>query len=152
MLPNITATGRLGTDVDLTWTPSGKALAKFRIACGERIKDQSSGEWKDGDTTWLSVALWEKDAEAAAEHLSKGDEVTIVGLLLVRDFEAKDGSKGRSVEIKYGKVSKSLPRLVNAGQSSGWSASTQPGPNAPQTNVPADPWSSQPALDSEPPF
>lgn len=145
-LPQITATGRLGADVELTFTPSGKALAKFRIACGERIKDQQTNEWKDGDTTWLSVALWEKDAEAAAEHLSKGDEVTIVGLLLVRDFEAKDGSKGRSVEVKYGKVSKSLPRLATVGQSSGWQQSAPA-----QTNAASDPWSTQPALE-EPPF
>lgn len=145
-LPSITATGRLGSDPELTFTPQGKALAKFRIACGERIKDQQSGEWKDGDTTWLSVALWEKDAEAAAEHLKKGDEVTVVGLLLVRDFEAKDGSKGRSVEVKWGKVSKSLPRekAASSASSSGWSS--QP------TSAPADPWSTGPASDQEPPF
>jgi single-strand DNA-binding protein len=146
MLPNITATGRLGNDPELTFTPAGKALAKFRIACGERIKDQQSGEWKDGDTTWLSVALWEKDAEAAAEHLKKGDEVTVVGLLLVRDFEAKDGSKGRSVEVKYGKVSKSLPREKSQGATSGgWS-------QQPAQTVPADPWSTAPTSSQEPPF
>lgn len=145
-LPQIAATGRLGADVELTFTPAGKALAKFRIACGERIK--RNDQWEDGDTTWLNVALWEKDAEAAAEHLKKGDEVTVVGLLLVRDFEAKDGSKGRSVEIKYGKVSKSLPRIPQANQSAppasnGWGQ---------QSQAPADPWSTQPATNQEAPF
>lgn len=146
-LPQIQATGRLGADPELTFTPQGKALAKFRIACGERVK--RNDQWEDGDTTWLSVALWEKDAEAAAEHLKKGDEVTVVGLLLVRDFEAKDGSKGRSVEVKYGKVSKSLPREKSgqsAPASNGWS---QP---APASNVSADPWSTASTPTDEPPF
>lgn len=146
-LPQITAVGRLGSEVELTFTPSGKALAKFRIACGERVK--KNDQWEDGDTTWLSVALWEKDAEAAAEHLKKGDEVTVVGLLLVRDFEAKDGSKGRSVEVKYGKVSKALPREKSApSNGGGWQQ------QAPVSNAAADPWStpSTPTSDPLPPF
>lgn len=150
-LPNITATGRLGGDVELTFTPAGKALAKFRIACGERIKDQS-GEWKDGDTTWLNIAVWEKDAEAAAEHLKKGDEVTIVGQLLVREYEAKDGTRGKSVEVKWAKVSKSLPRLNQSP-----AQSTPPASNNWAQQPSADPWSTGPAQGSQaaptdPPF
>lgn len=149
-LPNITATGRLGADVELTFTPAGKALAKFRIACGERIKDQS-GEWKDGDTTWLNIALWEKDAEAAAEHLKKGDEVNVTGLLLVREYEAKDGTRGKSVEVKWAKVYKARLDQGNRQSqpapptSNGWGQQSQP------QQAPAnDPWSTPPADQSAP--
>lgn len=107
-LPSITATGRLGADPELKFTGSGKAVTSFRIACDKR--KQENGEWKTLSTVWLSVSLWEDEAEVAAEHLAKGDLVTVVGQLNVREYERKDGTKGQSVEIDYGKVSKALPR------------------------------------------
>ena len=107
-LPSITATGRLGADPELKFTGSGKAVCNFRMACDK--KKQENGEWKTLSTVWLSVSLWENDAEAAAEHLAKGDLVTVVGQLNVREYERKDGTKGQSVEIDYGRVSKALPK------------------------------------------
>ena len=107
-LPSITATGRLGADPELKFTQSGKAVTNFRIACDKRKNE--NGEWKTLSTVWLSVSLWENDAEAAAEHLAKGDLVTVVGQLNVREYDRKDGTKGQSIEIDYGRVSKALPR------------------------------------------
>lgn len=145
-LPNITAIGRLGDDPELRFTPGGKAVAEFRIACDENKK--SGDSWEKVSTTWLRVSIWEKDAEAVAEHLKKGDLVTVIGSLTVREYEKKDGGKGTSVEVKNATVTKALPRIGGASQpaqSGGWNS---------QPSAPADPWStpSQPALDSEPPF
>jgi single-strand DNA-binding protein len=126
-LPTITATGRLGADPDLSFTPSGKAVAKFRMACDERRKE--GDEWKTIGTTWLSVDQWGDDAEAAAHNLQKGDLVTVVGLLNVREYE-KDGTKRLSVEIKYGRVSKALPKAKN-------------GTGAPIQQSTSNPWDQQ---------
>lgn len=142
-LPNITATGRLGDDPELRFTPGGKAVAEFRMACDENKKNGDS--WEKVSTTWLRVTLWEKDAEAVAEHIKKGDLVTVIGSLTVREYDKKDGGKGTSVEIKNAAVTKALPRTQNAGQSSGWSQSAP----APATG---DPWSTAPAATEEPPF
>lgn len=146
-LPRIEATGRLGADPELKFTGSGKAVANFRIACDDRRLNKQTNEWETTTTVWLAVDLWEKDAEAAAEHLKKGDEVTVIGQLNVREFDRKDGGKGTSVEIKYSKVSKALPREKSGQASGGWSQPPQ------SSNVASDPWAtaSKPAND-EPPF
>lgn len=147
-LPNITATGRLGADPELKFTAAGKAVASFRIACTERIND--NGEWKDGATVWLPVSLWEKEAESATEHLRKGDEVTIVGQLTVRQYE-HNGQSRESWEFKWPKVSKSLPKIAQSQQ-----RSAQPAPPAAngwaQQQPPNDPWSTGPASNEQPPF
>lgn len=148
-LPRIEATGRLGSDPELKFTPSGAAVANFSIACDENKKGDN-GQWEKLSTTWLRVAVWKEAAESVAEYIKKGDLVTVIGQLTVRDYE-HNGVTKQSIEIKNANVTKALPRQVNAGQSSGWSASTQPGPNAPSTNTAADPWATQQTIE-EPPF
>lgn len=142
-LPNITATGRLGSDPELRFTPSGKAVADFSIACDENRKNGDS--WEKVSTTWLRVSVWDKDAEAVAAHLVKGDLVTVVGSLTVREYDKKDGGKGQSVEVKNANVTKALPREKVGAGGGGWAPAAQTPPPA------DDPWSTQPALD-EPPF
>lgn len=128
-LPTITATGRLGADPELRYLGSGKPVANFRIACDDRRKE--GDEWKTLSTTWLAVDQWGDEAEAAAEHLKKGDLVTVVGQLNVREYDANDGSKRLSVEIKYGRVSRPLPK-------------TKSGTGAPiQQQAPSNPWNTQ---------
>lgn len=147
-LPRIEATGRLGNDPELKFTPSGAAVANFSIACDENKKD-GNDNWEKVSTTWLRVAVWKDAAEAVAEHVKKGDLVTVIGQLTVRDYE-HNGVNKQSVEVKNATVTKALPK-VGGGQpsrSNSWQPSSQPA----QTNTPADPWSTQPPLDSEPPF
>jgi single-strand DNA-binding protein len=147
-LPRIEATGRLGNDPELKFTPSGSAVANFSIACDENKKGDN-GQWEKLSTTWLRVAVWKEAAEAVAEHLKKGDLVTVIGQLTVRDYE-HNGVAKQSVEVKNATVTKALPRQANGAQSSG-SGGWQPSQPSPQSNTPADPWSTQPALE-EPPF
>lgn len=128
-LPNITEQGRLAADPDLSFTPSGRAVAKFRIACDKNRKNDQ-GQWEKVSTTWLAVDAWGDDAEPVVENLKKGDMVTVVGQLNVREYERKDGGKGTSVEIENARISKNLPRAKsNAG--------------APVQQATSDPWDQQ---------
>lgn len=112
-LPTVQATGRLTADPELRFTAQGKAVAKITVACNSRTKDQS-GNWVDGDTTFLDVDLWERDAEEAAESLAKGDLVHVAGSLRQRSYEAKDGTKRIAYGLTFAKVFKSLPRIESA--------------------------------------
>jgi single-strand DNA-binding protein len=127
-LPTITATGRLAADPDLSFTPSGKAVAKFRMACDKNRKNDQ-GQWEKVSTTWLAVDTWGDDAETVAHNLQKGDMVTVVGNLNVREYE-KDGTKRLSVEIENGRVSKALPKAKN-------------GTGAPIQQSTSNPWDQQ---------
>ncbi|GAB2747679.1 single-stranded DNA-binding protein [Nocardioides pakistanensis] len=87
-LPAVTATGRLAADPELRYTQAGHAVASLRIACTDRRRTPS-GDWEDGDTTWLDVTAWRNLAEAAAEHLTKGDLVAVTGRLTQREHNGK---------------------------------------------------------------
>lgn len=135
-LPTITATGRLGADPELKFTPTGKAVANFRIASTESKKD-ANGQWQDVSTVWLGVSVWEKDAEAVAENLRKGDLVTVIGSLSTREYES-NGQTRLAVEIKWPTVSKALPKGV--------------GGNAAAPVAATNPWDATPAAADKPPF
>src|SRR6266545_3470937 len=45
----ITVIGNLTDDPELRFTPSGAAVAKFRVASTPRTLDRATGEWKDGE-------------------------------------------------------------------------------------------------------
>ena len=100
-MAELTLTGNLGSDSELTFTPNGKAKLEFSVGDTPRRLNPQTREWEDaGETTWWRVTLWEEEAEAKAEHLVKGTKVYVVGNAGVRTFEKKDGSKGFSAEVK----------------------------------------------------
>lgn len=88
--------GRLGKDPELTYTPSGMAVAKFSLATSERKKNQQGG-W-DEVTDWHNVTLFGKTAEAAGQYLSKGGQVYIEGRISYSSYE-RDGVKKYFTDI-----------------------------------------------------
>ena len=71
----ITIAGNLIDDPDLRFTPAGQPFARFRIASTPRYRDGATGEWKDGDTVFLTYVAWRLLAENIAESLEKGMRV-----------------------------------------------------------------------------
>ncbi len=69
----ITVVGNLVDDPELRFTPSGAAVANFRIASTPRTFDKNTNEWKDGECLFLSCAVWRQAAENVAESLQQGD-------------------------------------------------------------------------------
>lgn len=98
-LPSIQITGSVCSEVELRFTPSGKAVANFRIAANERKRTEAGG-WVDGDSCYLTVNIWEQKAEACAEQLTVGSQVVVTGKLRQRDWEDKDGNKRSTYEVQ----------------------------------------------------
>mgnify|MGYP001818617383 FL=1 len=90
--------GRLGSDPEVRYTPSGVAVANFNIATSEEWKDKDSGEKKER-TEWHRIVAWRRLGEICGEYLSKGKQVYIEGRLQTRDWEDKDGNKRYTTEI-----------------------------------------------------
>lgn len=84
-LNQVTLIGNLGKDPEVTYTPSGKAVAKLSIATAESWKD-THGD-KVERVEWHRVIVWEKLAELAGEYLKKGRQVYISGKLQTRSWE-----------------------------------------------------------------
>ena len=149
-LPQITLKGRAVDALELRFTPGGKAVASVRVAASESKKNDQGG-YDDGDRFFANVTLWEADAEAAAEAgIEKGDPVLVSGVIFEREYETRDGNKGKSLEIKFATIAKIPPRQKSSRESgtpprgSQWG---EPSPSAPA----ADPWAT-PASDGIPPF
>jgi len=63
----ITITGNLVDDPELRFTPAGQPVTKFRIASTPRYRDNATGEWKDGDTLFLTSGVG-KEAVVRCDH------------------------------------------------------------------------------------
>ena len=67
----ITIAGNLVEDPELRFTPAGQPVARFRVASTPRFRDNASGEWKDGDSLFLTCNVWRQAAENVAETLQQ---------------------------------------------------------------------------------
>ena len=104
----ITLVGNLVDDPELRFTPSGQAVAKFRIASTPRFLDKATNEWKDGESLFLSCNVWRQAAENVAETLQRGMRVIVQGRLKQRSYETKEGEKRTVYEVEVDEVGPSL--------------------------------------------
>ena len=104
----ITIVGTLVDDPELRFTPSGAAVAKFRIASTPRFLDKQTNEWKDGESLFLTCNVWRQAAENVAESLQRGMRVIVQGRLKQRSYETKEGEKRTVYEIEADEVGPSL--------------------------------------------
>jgi single-strand DNA-binding protein len=75
--------GRLGNDpAEIRLTKTGTPVTNFRVAVNNPVTDKA---------TWIPVAAFGKLAEAAADHLAKGDEVAVTGELFTNEWVDDDG-------------------------------------------------------------
>lgn len=89
--------GHLTRDPELRFTPSGAAVASLGLAVNRRYTN-GSGEPKE-EVAFLTVVVWQKQAEAVAQYLKKGSPALVEGRLQTRTWETKDGEKRSTVEI-----------------------------------------------------
>ena len=104
----ITMIGNLVDDPELRFTPSGAAVAKFRVASTPRYLDKATNEWKDGESLFLQCQIWRQAAENVAESLTKGMRVILSGRLKQRSYETKEGEKRTVFEVEVDEVGPSL--------------------------------------------
>src|SRR3954471_16494202 len=104
----ITIVGNLVNDPELRFTPNGQAVATFRVASTPRFRDQQSGEWKDGESLFLTCNVWRQAAENVAESLQRGMRVIVQGRLRQRSYETREGDKRTVYEVEADEVGPSL--------------------------------------------
>jgi single-strand DNA-binding protein len=113
MLNKIMLIGNLGADPEMTYTPSGTPLTKFRIAVNRRRKDQS-GERVE-ETTWFHVVAWERLAETCNTYLHKGSKVYIEGRMTSRKYTNKDNVEVTAWEVVASEMEMLDPKDARSG-------------------------------------
>jgi single-strand DNA-binding protein len=151
----ITLVGNLVDDPELRFTPSGQAVAKFRVASTPRFLDKATNEWKDGESLFLTCNVWRQAAENVAESLQRGMRVIVQGRLKQRSYETKEGEKRTVFEVEVDEVGPSLrnasAKVTKAARGSGGGGSG--GGSGGAAND--DPWATPPpggGFSDEPPF
>lgn len=157
----ITIIGNLTDDPELRFTPSGKAVAKFRVASTPRY--HKDGQWKDGEPLFLACTAWGQVGENVAESLQRGARVIVSGRLRQRSYETREGEKRTVIEVEVDEVGPSLryatAKVKKMDRQSGGSGGFGSGGGEPSGAD--DPWAStgataEPAaagrFDSDPPF
>lgn len=91
--------GNLGKDPDVSYLPSGDAVANITIATSESWKDKNTGE-KQEQTEWHRVVFYGRLAEIAGEYLRKGSKVYVDGSIHTRKWQDREGQHRYSTEIK----------------------------------------------------
>ena len=94
--------GNLTRDPELRYTPTGTAVANLRIAVNRRFRDRS-GEQKE-EVCFLTIVVWDKQAELCNQYLQKGSPVFVEGRLQSRSFEDKSGNKRNVIEVRAERV------------------------------------------------
>lgn len=158
----ITVVGNLVADPELRFTPSGAAVANFRVASTPRFFDKNSNEWKDGESLFLTCNVWRQYAENVSESLSKGMRVIIVGRLKQRSWETREGEKRTVMEIDVDDVGPALKSATakvsrvdrGGGYGGGGGGGYGGGGGFGGDSAPParDPWDSGPVPSDEPPF
>ena len=91
--------GNLTDDAQVSYTEAGIARAVFRVAVSGR---------RDQEASFFTVIVWRDQAEHAAESLSRGSRVVVVGRLQQRSWTAEDGSARSLVEVVAEELGPSL--------------------------------------------
>lgn len=102
-------TGNLGRDAEQRHTAGGDSVVNFTIAVKSGFGDKAV-------TTWANCIIWGKRGESVLPYLLKGQLVGVSGEVTLREYDAKDGGKGKSLDVRVndltllGKRDDSVPR------------------------------------------
>ena len=87
--------GRLTKDIEVKYTQTGKAVARFILAVNRRVSKDKEKQQAD----FIPIIVWNKLAEVCSKYLTKGSQILVEGHLQTRDYMAQDGSKRYVTEV-----------------------------------------------------
>ena len=118
--------GRLASEPDLKYTPSGIAVTQFRLAVNRPMSAEARQNGQEKQADFISIVAWRQSAEYASNYLGKGRLVAIEGRLQVREYVTQDGQKRRDTEVVVDQL-KSLDRPKETGEHNGSRYNDVPG-------------------------
>jgi len=94
--------GNLTKDPELRYTPQGVAVVNLRMAVNRRFRNKNQ-ELKE-ETCFITVVVWNKQAETCNQYLHKGSACFIDGRLQSRSWEDNTGGKRNVIEVRAERV------------------------------------------------
>jgi single-strand DNA-binding protein len=97
MRTTVTFEGNLADDPQVRFTPSGKQVTELTVLVNPH-RQNSEGEWVDGEPTRHVVRAFKTLAENVAESLATGDRVFVHGTVTTEAWTDKQSSEKRTAQ------------------------------------------------------
>lgn len=110
--------GRLTQDPEISYTPSGTAVANFSVAINRKFRKSDGGDLTEA-VTFLPVRAYGKAAEHAGQYLVKGRAVLVDGELRSSDWKDKESGQSRSM------LYVAAQKIIYLGKANGQSAAPE---------------------------
>lgn len=111
----------------IAFTQNGRPILNLRINATRRTKNTNTNQWEDdGDPLWITITLWDNEADTLADKLQKGDRITAAGTLTLKPYTRNDGTPAIEHQLRN-------PKILTIQHKN-----TTPTPNQ------NDPWNTQP--------
>ena len=127
MINRVVLVGRLTKDVELRYTPSGVAMARFTLAVNRTFKSEGQP-----DADFINIIVWRKQAENTANFLKKGSLAGVEGRIQTGSYEGQDGKRVYTTDVVADSVQFLELKNGQANQNNG--STGQPQTNNQQTN------------------
>jgi single-strand DNA-binding protein len=108
----LSVVGYVASEPEFSIVGGGIPKLTMKVAWTTRRREPASGEWVDGNTSFVRVTCWRRLADNLATCLRKGDAVLLRGRLDVRPFTGKDGVRRVSVDVEASHLGHDLSRGV----------------------------------------
>ena len=95
MVNRVVLVGRLAKDPELRKTASDISFATFTLAVDNRVREADGTR----GTNFIDCRVFRDQAENLVKATRKGSKVAVDGSLNQRNFERRDGTKGKAIEI-----------------------------------------------------
>lgn len=100
MINNVVLVGRLTKDPDIRNTQQGTEVASFTLAINRNFKDQNGNREAD----FINCVAWRKTAELIRDHVSKGQQIGVVGRIQTRSYDNQQVQKVFVTEVVVNEI------------------------------------------------
>lgn len=139
--------GNLTQDPELRFTPTGRAVAKLRVAYAQRVKDPATNQWQDGEPQFYDIDVWGRQGENCAEALQRGDRIVAVGEWFRRRWTDREDKPRTSITLTARDIGPSM--LFKLAAVVRWQKTGPPVAGPPPGDAPPP---DEPPPGDEPPF
>jgi single-strand DNA-binding protein len=115
MAAEITVNGTLTRDPEIRYAQSGTPMLKLALAATRRTRNRDTERWEDdGDPLYIDVTFFGDRENYLGDILHKGDQVSVSGALVRRDWESGDKT-GTALEVRFPKLLGYVKKADKAG-------------------------------------
>jgi len=108
----VTLVGYVAQEPSIRTTKTGKTVTDLRVGITPRYRDQATGEWHDGQSSYFTVSCWDRLANHVRASMHKGEPVLVRGKFKTNTYEDKDGRPRTETRITADTVGHDLSRGV----------------------------------------